>query len=305
MRNQQTTGYLMVLLTGTLWGTIGLFSTILNNLGMESFAVAFYRLLSASLLLIPVMIWQGKGFGLFRVSRKGLMSSLLVGLIAQALYNLCYMNAIEQGGMATASVLLYTAPIFVAIVSRIFFREQLTRNVIIAIFINIFGCVLTVTGGNFSEVSLSPFGIIMGVLAGFTYGMLPVFSRLGADKENPYTSAFYGQAFGAFFLFFLVRPWRPEVTGIENYKILLALIGFGIVPSALAYIIYYGGISKIKETSIIPILASVETVAASIIGLIVFQQTLGLVKVIGIALVFCSIIIMNIRKPAEPSQSAS
>jgi drug/metabolite transporter (DMT)-like permease len=232
MKNEQNKGYLMVLTAGTLWGTIGLFATILNNLGMEPFPVAFYRLLFASLLLMPVLLWQGKGFSLFRISRKGLISCLLVGIVSQGIYNLCYMNAIKLGGMATASVLLYTAPVFVALMSRIFFREPLSKNVLIAIAINICGCILTVTGGNFSEISLSVFGIVMGVLAGFTYGTLPVFSRLGADDEDPYTSAFYGLAFGAVALFFMVRPWRPEVTGITDYRMVLALIGFGIIPSA-------------------------------------------------------------------------
>ena len=304
MKNEQNKGYLMVLAAGTLWGTIGLFATILNNLGMEPFPLAFYRLLFASILLIPVMLVQGKGLSLFRISKRGLISCFLVGLVSQAIYNLCYMNAIEQGGMATASVLLYTAPVFVAIMSRVFFKEPLTKNVIIAIFVNICGCVLTVTGGNFTEVNLSVFGIVMGVAAGFTYGTLPVLSRLGADDEDPYTSSFYGLAFGAVALFFMVRPWRPEVTGITDYRMVLALIGFGIIPSALAYIIYFGGLGKIKETSIVPILASVETVAASIIGLIVFHQMLSPVKILGIALVFGSIVIMNLGKSTASEQTA-
>ncbi len=286
----------MVLTAGMLWGTIGLFATILNNLGMEPFPVAFYRLLFATVLLMPVLIVQGKGFRLFKISRRGLISCLLVGIVSQGIYNLCYMNAIKLGGMATASVLLYTAPVFVAIMSRVFFKEPISRNVIIAIIINICGCVLTVTDGDFSELSLSGFGVVMGILAGFTYGTLPVFSRLGADDEDPYTSAFYGLAFGAIALFFMVRPWRPEVTGITDYRMVLALIGFGIIPSALAYIIYFGGLGKIKETSIVPILASVETVAASIIGVIAFHQMLSPVKILGIAMVFGSIVIMNLRK---------
>ena len=30
---------------------------------------------------------------------------MLVGFVSQALYNVCYMNTIEQGGMATAAVI--------------------------------------------------------------------------------------------------------------------------------------------------------------------------------------------------------
>ena len=150
MKNEQNKGYLMVFAAGMLWGTIGLFSTILSHLGMDSSAVAFYRLLAASILLIPVLVVKGRGFSLFRISRRGLLSCTLIGFISQAFYNLFYMKAIELGGMATSAVLLYTAPVFVAIMSRIFFKEPLGRNKLIAIAINIAGCVLTVTGGDFS-----------------------------------------------------------------------------------------------------------------------------------------------------------
>lgn len=288
----------MVFMAGVLWGTIGLFSTILSKLGMDSSPVALYRLIFASLMLIPVLIVKGKGLSLFRLSKRGLISCMLVGFISQALYNLCYMKAIELGGMAVASVLLYTAPVFVAIMSVIFFREPLTRNKLIAIFVNIVGCVLTVTGGDFSAVTVTGTALLMGVLAGFTYGTLPVFSRFGADDENPFTSAFYGLAFGALLLFFLVPP--SNGIGTEwSWQIVLTLIGFGIVPSALAYIIYFGGLSKVKETSVVPVLASVETVAASIIGLLVFGQSISIVKAAGIALVVVSILIMNLRPAAS------
>jgi len=288
----QTKGYLMVLAAGSLWGTIGFFATLLSNYGVEAAPVAFFRLLSASIMLALILLVKGKGFSLFRVSKRGLISCMLVGFISQALYNVCYMNTIEQGGMATAAVFLYTSPVYVAIISSLFFHEPLTKNKLIAIAINIAGCIFTVTGGDFSDMRISGFGIIMGILAGFTYALLPILSRTGADEEDPFTAAFYGQAFGALLLFFLIRPWNGVGTAF-TLPILLVFIGFGIVPSAMGYIVYYDGISRITETSRIPVLASVETVVAAIIGLVVFGQSLGIVKIAGIALVLVSIAIMN------------
>ena len=116
----------------------------------------------------------------------------------------------------------------------------------------------------------------------------------GADDEDPYTAAFYGQLFGTILLFFLVRPWQNIGTAF-NWKVVLVLIGFGVVPSALAYIAYYGGLGKITETSKVPVLASIETVVAAGIGLAAFGQKLGPAKIFGIVLVLCSIAIMNVR----------
>ena len=295
MNSEQNKGYLMVLTAGALWGTIGFFATLLSNLGLGAAPVAFFRLLSASIMLALILLVKGKGIRLFKISRRGLISCMLVGFVSQAFYNVCYMNAIEQGGMATAAVFLYTSPIYVALISRILFKEALTKNKILAILINIVGCIITVTGGDFSTMKLSIFGLIMGILAGFTYALLPILSRTGADKEDPFTSAFYGQAFGALLLFFLICPYNG--IGAEfNLQMLLVLIGFGIVPSAMGYIVYYAGIGKVTETSRIPVLASVETVVAAVVGLVAFGQGLSLMKVIGIVLVLCSIAVMNMTK---------
>lgn len=285
----------MVLAAGSLWGTIGLFATFLSNMGMSAGPVAFFRVLSASIMLALILLVKGRGVSLFRVSRRGLISCMLVGFISQALYNVCYMNTIEQGGMATAAVFLYTSPVYVALISRVFFHEPLTRNKIIAIIINIAGCILTVTGGDFSDMKISGFGIIMGIMAGFTYALLPILSRTGADDEDPFSAAFYGQAFGALLLFFLIRPYNVIGTAF-TLPMLLVFIGFGIVPSAMGYIVYYAGLSRITETSIVPVLASVETVVAALIGLIVFGQVLSITKIVGIVLVLISIAIMNRKK---------
>ena len=67
-------------------------------------------------------------FNLFRIRPAGVLSCLLVGLFSQALYNMFYMRTIKESGMAVAAVLLYTSPVFVALMSRIFFRESLGKN---------------------------------------------------------------------------------------------------------------------------------------------------------------------------------
>ena len=222
MRSKQNKGNLLVLTAGTLWGTTGLFATLLSQMGMFAGSVAFFRVLSSAVMLALILLIKGKGFSLFRISRRGIISCILIGFVSQAFYNFCYMNAIDQNGMATAAVFLYTSPVYVVLLSRIFFRESLTGNKILAILINIFGCILTVTGGVFLDTKISSFGMLMGILAGISYALLPILSRTGAADENPYTAAFYGQFFGALLLFFLVRPYQN--IGVEmNWKVFLIL----------------------------------------------------------------------------------
>ena len=299
MDRKQNIGSIMVIIAGCLWGSTGLFSTLLQNRGMDSLGVAFFRLLSAVLWLIPVLLISGRGFRLFKISHRGLLSCLAIGLFSQALFNMFFMTTISRSGMASATVLLYTSPVFVAIMSRMFFREPLGRNKILAILVNILGCILTVTGGALAGLSLAGTGILTGVAAGFMYATLPVLSRIGADRENPLTAAFYGLLFGTMFSFFIVRPWQGVGTAIDG-EILLILLGLGLIPTALPYIFYFSGLSRITETSRVPVLASVETVMAAQIGYIAFGQGLTPIKILGIGLVLFSIFLMN-KKSKSPA----
>jgi len=289
----QKQGYIMVFIAGLLWGTIGIFSTLLGRMGLTSSETSFYRLFAASVILAISLIIKGKGFKLFKISKRGLISCILIGCVSQAFYNICYMTCVQTAGMSTAAVLLYTSPVFVLIISRIAFKEKITGFKILAIILNIVGCVLTVTGGNLSKLSIATIGIVMGLLAGFTYGLLPVLSRIGADNEDPFTSAFYGLTFGMIVLFFVVRPYHGLSVPF-TMPMLLVILGFGL-SSAAAYIVYFLGLNVIKETSIVPVLCSIETIAASVFGLIIFHESFNLFKVLGVLLVFCSIIFINIK----------
>lgn len=298
MHNDQSKGYLKVFIAGLLWGTVGIWGTLLGRMGMDSMMTAFFRLLSASIILSVILLIKGKGLSLFKISKRGLISCMLIGFLSQALYNYFYMYSVHTTGMSTAAVLLYTSPIFVAILSRMILKESMTSNKILAIIVNILGCVLTVTGGSFSGVQVNMVGIIMGVLAGFAYALMPILSRIGADFEDAFTSAFYGLAFGALLLFFMAHPF----TGVDfafNLPMVLVLIAFGLIPSALGYIIYFGGLSQIKETSKVPIFCSVENVAAAVFGFMIFHESFTVAKVLGVALVFLSIVIMNTNKKAS------
>ena len=76
-------------------------------------------------------------------------------------------------------------------------------------------------------------------------------------------------------------------------KLLLCGLLFGFVATALAYSFYFSGLSKIKETSKVPVVASIELVVATIIGVFAFSESMTFVKIIGILLVLLSIFLFN------------
>ena len=284
--------FFKVFITGCLWGTIGLFVKLMETQGSSSSYTSFLRLFFGFLMLaLLTLIVEGPKA--FRIGRKTLFSCILLGIVCQGTFNILYSMSISMNGMSVGSVLLYTAPIFTSITSMLLFKEKLNSLKWFALLINVIGCTLTATGGSFSAAAIVPLGILVGVGAGFTYSLTAVFGRIAMQEDSsPFAVAAYNLLFGCIFIALVRRPWTT-VESPFNMKLLLLGLLFGLIPTALAYALYFSGLTGIVETSRVPVVASVELVAATIIGAFVFDESVSVIRITGIFLVLLSILIFS------------
>lgn len=277
---------LYVFASGILWGTIGLFVNELDSLGASGSLISFMRMFFALVVMTAAALAK-HGKGIILRDKKALFFCALIGIISNGLFNIFYTTSIRLNGMGTASVLLYTAPVFTAIASRIIFHEKFSHLKIFALGLNIAGCILTVTGGDFSGSSVNVWGVLAGLGSGFGYGMAAVFAKMAGKRTDALLVSVYGFLFATVFLFVFVRP---DFSGGAK----VAGLGFlyGLIPTACAYLVYYIGLNKIRDTSRVPVIASIEPVTAIIIGAVIYGERIGTANFIGVAVVLISIIIM-------------
>ena len=294
-KKSATRGYIEVFLAGTLWGCIGPFMQAMSNMGAGEGLISLMRQGFGCLMMIPVVMIACKGFKKLKVSRKDLFVLMLMGLLSEAVFNLCYSSAVTRVGVATAAVLLYTAPIFVMIMARILYSETVTPLKILAIVLNLAGCTFTVTNGDFSGVSFAVSGVIFGVLAGFFYALVTIFGKYLGDNVDPYVTCFYNFLFGSLFLVLFTRPWTLDFS-VFTPKVYLLGAGIGLCGTVLPYIFYMTGLTRPVEASKVPLIASVETVVAALLGVLLFHEAFGIAKLLGIVLVFLSVAVINKAK---------
>ncbi len=292
LKNSERLGYIEVLTGGTLWGFIGVFVLEMSKLGASSEMTSFLRMSFAFAILALITIAK-YGIKAFKVSRKTLFVCILLGLICHGIYNVFYNIAVVKTGITTSAVLLNVAPVFTAAASRILFKEKITPQKAAALAINIIGCVLAVTGGSISLSGLSVAGILFGIGAGFCYSMTAIIGRLAGDMTNAYVMSTYSYLAAAVFIAIFMHPWSGTAM---NAGILIWGFLYALIPTAIAYIFYYNGVQKIKESSKVPVFASTETVAAAIIGIMLYHEQIGIINIIGIILVLLSVVLMNIRR---------
>lgn len=285
--------YILIMVSGCLWGTIGLFIKLLDNAGSSPAYTTFLRMSFAFLILAAAALIK-EGAGSFRVSRRTLITCMLMGVISMSVNNLCYTNAVSLLGMSLGAALLYMAPVFTAIESKIIFRENIGKWKIAAIALNVIGCTLAATGGDFSGVSVSAVGIFFGVGAAFAYSTQNIFGRMATDDAPPFTVAAYNFMFAALFTLLAARPFAGVGDPMDP-KILLYGFLFALIPTAAAYLLYFIGISGLTESSKVPVLCSLELVVAAILGAMVFSEHISAGMAAGIGMIFLSIIVINRR----------
>lgn len=290
--------FIKVFITGCLWGAIGLFVKLMESQGSSSAYTSFLRL-SFGFLMLVVLTLIFEGPKAFRIGKKTLLSCVLLGIVCQGTFNILYSMSISRNGMSVGSVLLYTAPIFTSITSMLMFKEKLGPLKWIALLVNVVGCALTATGGDLGAVALAPLGLLIGVGAGFTYAMTAVFGKIAMqEKSSPFAVATYNLLFGCIFIALVRRPWTT-VENPLNTRLLLYGLLFGLIPTALAYALYFSGLSKITQTSKVPVVASIELVVATIIGVFAFQEGVTVIKILGILLVLLSILLFSRKSSAS------
>lgn len=272
-------GYVYIFLGGVFWSTIGFIVSKISDYNFSSDEIAFFRM-TVGFIIITI---YGKLFvpTMFKITKKGILYAVGVGIISQWIFNISYLGSITMIGASMAAVLLYTSPIFVAIFSRIFYKEKINKIKLISLVFCVIGAFLAVTGGVINFKGLNSVGIFLGLMAGITYAMLPILSKNALKEMDNITMISYSFIVAALLMCFRINPIET-ISKINTIPVFIYILAIGLIPSALAYIVYLKGILSGVELSIAGVVASVELVFSVLIGWILLNEDFSVIKLLGV-----------------------
>ena len=288
-----------ILLAGILWGSMGLFVRGLNADNMASLEIVEIRVLFSSVIMGLFMLFYDKS--MFRIRLKDVWCFIGTGVFSLTFFNLCYFQTILMTSMSVAAILLYTAPIIVVLLSAIFFKEKITGSKVLAMIMTFVGCFF-VTGiagsllsGGVTEMNLSFKGILIGLGSGLGYAMYSIFGRFALERGyKSLTISFYTFLFSFIASVIIQSPVtiiKKIICGRTVNDIFLCL-GIAVVATVFPYILYTYGLSG-AENGKASIMASIEPVVATILGIIFFKESLSWDGILGIVLVLAAIILLQ------------
>ena len=292
-KNKAIIGTMLIVLAGCFWGSMGIFVRKLDTYGFSSIQIVSIRVTLAALIFALVLFVKERAG--FRISLRDIPLFLGLGFGSILFFTVCYFTAITMMSLSTAAILLYTSPVWIMIMSVIFFHEKLDSRKVIALVLAFAGCVLVsgISGGG-----MTPTGLLVGLGSGIGYALYSILGTIALRRYSPYTVTTYTFIFAAVGSWIICRP--ADMTGkFSNAADLGFLTAFcfltAVITAVIPFLAYTLGLERM-EAGKAGIIATIEPMVATLIGIVVFSEPLTLMSGLGILLILSAVVILNLKK---------
>ena len=286
-------GVIAGILGAGFFGFIPVFSKPVLEAGLSPACLLFYRFFFASILIATISGVQGKSISLPKDCWK-CMSLIAVFYCFSGgflVLGLKYMS----GGVT--EVLHFTYPIWVMLILLVFFKEKIRVSSALAIIIAIVGIYcLGVLGGAeaFMPGANRVAGVIIVVASGLACGSYIVaINKSNAHKLSSMRLSFWMLSLSAI-IFLVLSVAIGTFEFVTDLYLLGNLVGLALIATVLSNIFQVYSIKYIGSTQA-AIIGAVEPATGVVLCIILFGEVLNLPIILGIVLIFTSVMIVVTR----------
>lgn len=229
------TKYLLILIAVIFWGTSFIATKIvLRELTPEM--ILTLRLIIAVIFLFVIGTTLKNSFS---IKKKNLIGIFVLALVA-AFHIWIQITGLSFTTASNTGWIIGTAPVFMAILGLIFFKEKISSVKLLGIVIAIFGLVVLVSKGDFLSISfIQNEGDFLVLGSAFTWGVYSTVNKKISISYPPLMTIFY-----LFFLMLLlILPFSLSGKEIDSVLHLsfdgwLAIFFLGLFCSGVSYVIW-------------------------------------------------------------------
>ncbi len=286
---KESRGIVNGIVSGISFGLIPLFSIPVIAAGMDNVSILVYRFLfgSAAMLLLLMSRRTNMKISMSELWRITLLSFFYIGTAISTLECYHYLSS----GIATA--LVYTDPIWCAIIGLIFLSEKFSWKLTSSILLASIG-VMMMTGVFSEDGTFSLVGLICGLASGVFYALyLILVPRLKVKSIPSLKLTFY--IFFTGMILLAVYGWclNGKVEAISDSSCWINLILLGLVPTALSNICVTASL-KLIDSTIVAILGAFEPLTAMVVGIALLGDPYSIISMTGAALILFAVALLTV-----------
>jgi DME family drug/metabolite transporter len=273
-----------------LWGVLGPVARLAFDEGVAPLEVAFWRAtIAGAVFIVHAALVRPGG-----VAKRDLPGVVGFGVVGVSVFFASYQFAVEAGGAALASVLLYTAPVWVAVLSLVFLRERMTVVKALAVALTLAGVAGIAFGGD-GSVRLGPAALGWGLVSGLSYSLYYLVGKRYFTRYPTAAVLALALPLGALGL------W-PFVEFAPKTATAWAALGWiGTVSTYGAFLAYARGV-RVLEATRASVVATLEPVVAAAVAFVWWGERFSLVGYAGAALILAAVLATIVDPNRRPQR---
>ena len=277
-------GFLYGIMASSTFGLLPLFTLPVMGEGLTTFSILSYRMLFASILVAVLMLI---GRVSFATNLKELRWFAVLGFLYYGSAALLFQ---AYGGMASglATTLHFMYPVSVTVIMALVYKQRPSVVTICAIILSLVGVALLCLRGSSTGVS-SLLSVFLVLLSGVCYAvyLVLVSTVKRINQQNSQKLTFYVLMFsGAFFMLSTLQGGGLQIIPSASAGINLLLMA--TLPTLLSNLALVRSVKNIGST-LTSVLGAMEPLTAIIVGILVFDESLRGLMVVGIILILVSV----------------
>ena len=277
-------GFLYGIVASSTFGLLPLFTLPVMAEGLTTFSILSYRMLFASILVAVLMLI---GRVSFATNLKELRWFAVLGFLYYGSAALLFQ---AYGGMASglATTLHFMYPVSVTIIMALVYKQRPSVVTICAIILSLVGVALLCLRESSTGVS-SLLSVFLVLLSGVCYAVyLVLVSTVRCiNQQNSQKLTFYVLMFsGAFFMLSTLQGGGLQIIPSASAGINLLLMA--TLPTLLSNLALVRSVKNIGST-LTSVLGAMEPLTAIIVGILVFDESLRGLMIVGIILILLSV----------------
>ena len=299
--NNRIKGIIMAAGGAGLWGLMSIFSRVLSAAEYTSLEIAYVRCLIAGIGL--ALINGKKDPSILRVSKKGIIISLIFGAVTYTIGFLSYAYSVERIPAAMTAVLSFTSPIWTCLIGLAVFRERVKGKKIFAIICCLIGAALITNLVGVQDLRFDLLGMGAAVLNGVGIAFqvcVPRYFEKQYRKDTMLTYGFLGAA-GFMALFVDHGKIIGSFQSPGGMKVLLSVLALSVFCTLIENTIFVKSASYV-EPATTTILSALEVVVGAIVGLVLFHETLTFLQIVGAVIIVAASLGMELVEKPSPAK---
>lgn len=281
-------GVFLAVFGGICWGFSGICGQFLfEQRGWTAKWLVSVRLITSGLIMLIYVLSKAEGRASTKAvftTKNDLLRLLCFSVFGIGMCQLTYFSAVEASNAGAATVIQYTAPIFIMLYGALCARKMPTVIEFIALILSISGTFLLATHGSLESMAISKEALAWGLLSALAtlfYNLIPV--RL-MDKYGTVFATGWGMFIAGIIMCCIIKPWH--VVGRFDLAAIAAFAVIVSVGTIISFLSYLKGVQLVGATkaslcgSSEPVMAMILSVA--IMGVpFAWMDFIGMVMIVG------------------------